>query len=592
MRRVLAIALLAFVLPHRAAAVQVNMDVQPRAVALGETVTLTLSIEGAAQRTNPDLPSLDGFTLVGRNSGTSINFDGHTQRTTVNHQFILQPARTGTLRVGPFSFELAGETFNLAAVEVQVLAANSVANPQAADLLFATLTTESTNLYHQQTFDLTLSIYSRGLNLDRNVEANFDSSGLKVEPLRELAAGREVFNNQIYDVRRWRGKATALTAGRFHFTPTVRVGLIAESRSRNRDPFFGGMFEDFFGRREVRPTPVDVKPLDLEIRPLPEAGRPPEFAGAVGRFTFDAQIQPAEVQAGEPVTVTLTLAGRGNVSLLAPPAWKLDDRFRAYDSKLVTDEVDAHQASGRRVFEQVVIPRTDAVTGLPDLVFAYFDPEQGRYETIRQGPFPLLVRASSNEASRLLQASDPAATPAERLMLGADIGYLKPAPRHWAAAWPAVGLTHPLARGAQALPPLALGLLWLLARRRDELARDVGKARRRQAPKSARAALAEAEAALGRQDAAAFHDAIWRALTGYFAHRLNLQPGEATCDVVAGRLQRGGAAPELLAAVRAAFQRCEEARFGAAGAVLDTGPARQTIDELSAVLRTCEEVRL
>lgn len=575
-------------------AVHISMDIQPRALTLGETTTLTLSIEGAEQQGAPDLPPLDGLNVVGRSRGDNFTFDGHTQRRTRNYSFVLQPTRAGTIRVGPFSYELAGQNHDLPAIDLQVLAPGAHAEGGAAGdrPLFATLVAQPTNVYHQQTFDLVLTIYSRGLNLDQQVAADFPSEGLKVEQLRELQGGREVVNNQIYDVRRWRGKVTALTAGRFRLAPTIQVGVLVENQRRSRDPFFGGAFDSLFSRREVRPTGVPLEPLDLEVRPLPAEGRPSGFAGAVGQFEFDARVQPAELAAGEPVTVTLSLSGHGNLGLVSPPALNANDQLRVYDAKLVTEEVDAAAASGRKVYEQVLIPRSASVTGLPAVAFSFFNPESGRYETIQRGPFTLHVSASSNEATRIVQAADSAVPGAQRVMLGTDIGYLKPPPGEWVTTWQPAWITRPAVLAAQALPPVALGLLALVVRRRSALARDVRRTRRAQAPRSARAALADAEQALRRGDATAYHDAVWRALTSYFAHRLNLQPGEATRDVVLERLRTAAAPAELADRLGARFARCEEIRFGAGAAPLDLTGEQAHLEQLARDLRACEGVSL
>ena len=587
-----AIALSALMLPLLASAVTITMDVQPRALRQGEMAQLSLTIEGAGNIAPPDLPDIDGLQVLGSSSSQQSSFDGHTKRESVSRVFTVQPTRTGTIRIGPFSYPLGGEKHDIPAIDLQVLDAAAGASPSGQEPLFATLTADVTNLYHQQTFELTLTIYSRGLNLDRQVGADFPADGLKVEALREIQGGREVVENQIYDVRRWRGKVTALTAGAFHLQPTVRVGVIAANQRRNRDPFFGDMLDDFLGRREVRMTEVPVHALDLTVKSLPAEGRPAGFTGAVGQFTLDVRLQPTELSAGEPVTATLMLSGRGNIALVAPPALHVDDQFRTYDAKLVSDEVDANAAAGRKVFEQVLIPRNGSITNIPAVDFSYFNPESGRYETLRRGPFPIVVHAGSNEASRLVQAPDPAAPAAERVRLGTDIGYLKPAPRAWPRAWDAGWIAHPAFLAAQAAPPLALGLLALVVRRRTALAGDVRRARRAQAPRVARTALGEAEAALRRGDAAAYHEALWRALTAYFAHRLNLQPGEATRDVVLARLAAAQAPADLQEAIRLSFVRCEEARFGAAGGALDGAREREVVEQLTRHLRTCEGLPL
>ena len=104
-------------------------------------------------------------------------------------------------------------------------------------------------------------------------------------------------------------------------------------------------------------------------------------------------------------------------------------------------------------------------------------------------------------------------------------------------------------------------------RRADRAARDGHRAAREAS--SPLASDQTTRSATRANDAAAFHDAVWRALTGYFANRLNLQPGEATRDVVLERLQRAGAPADLTAQLGSVFARCEEARFGAGGSTMD-----------------------
>ena len=57
--------------------------------------------------------------------------------------------------------------------------------------------------------------------------------------------------------------------------------------------------------------------ITLDVRPIPDP--PPEFKGAVGDFSLDAELEPNEIAVGEAATLKLTLSGRGHVEGLTEP---------------------------------------------------------------------------------------------------------------------------------------------------------------------------------------------------------------------------------------------------------------------------------
>jgi len=324
--------------------------------------------------------------------------------------------------------------------------------------------------------------------------------------------------------------------------------------------------------------------------------QPTNFAGGVGRFMFDAQVKPMDLNAGDPITLTMTIAGEGNIENVSPPEINLGDQFKVYEAKLVSKDLNAADASGRKVFEQVLIPRSDEVKALPALTFSYFDPGRGTYETITRGPYRLTVHASSNSTSKVVAAADQL-DQTRAMLLGTDIVYLKPMPVRWRRADEKPWYEHPYVVAAQALPPILLAAIFLVVRRRDELAQDVAKARRQQAPKSARTAIRKAEDARQKGDQSGFFQAVWEALASYFGNRLNLSPGEVSVDVVTTALA-AKLESSRLTQLGELFALCEQQRFGSA-AVSGTASSEddkkvfgQTLDSLHEVLKACEKIRI
>jgi hypothetical protein len=153
---------------------------------------------------------------------------------------------------------------------------------------------------------------------------------------------------------------------------------------------------DLFGRRRathVAKWRTRDRPRTLEVRPLPAAGRPDSFAGAVGRgFALEVTAERSVVQVGEPITLTFTLRGEGNLETvgfppldaegLLPPA-----SFRVPDTEL-TGDFDGTQ----KRFTAVVRVLDERVEEIPALTYAWFNPETQSYETTHSRPIALAVR--------------------------------------------------------------------------------------------------------------------------------------------------------------------------------------------------------
>lgn len=582
-----------------ALAADVTFDVQPRVLQLGETAICSITVDGAAGSPPPRLPSIKGFDVTGAGTEQSISITPAGRSVSVTHKFHLTALEAGTFQIGPFAYNLGQQTVNLPAIEVRVMPA-STGDPSAppaqrwSDLLFATLTSDRPTVYVQEQFDIVLKVYSQGLNLDRQIAlTDLKTTGLSLGNFEELGAGREVVSNQVFDVRQFRARATALTAGNFTLAPRLRVNVLVP-RQRSRDPFWGDSpFESiFFGRMEARPVDLEARPQQFTVAELPTDGRPSGFAGAVGQYAFDVDVRPTELRVGDPVTVTLRITGDGNIDTVSPPPIAPGEAFKTYEAKLLQQD----PAAGQKTFEVVVIPKSLDARQLPPLAFSYFDPRTGQYETIVRGPFPLDVKPASAEAPLVIQGP---ARPSIVIpqSLGSDLVYLQPAPRRWIDLHARPWYRNRAAQAAQVIPALALAIVFIAARRRDELARDHAKARRQEAPRSARAALVRAGALLKNGSRHDFLEAVWQVLVTYFGHRFNLPPGQVTRDEVCLRLHRAGLAAAPLEELRALFDLCEDERFAANANrpvhVPDEERAAwaMRLDRLSDILRSCERLK-
>ncbi len=579
--------LLALALP--AGATQVTFDVQPRLLNLGESAQATLTFHGVRSAPNVDFPPIPGLQITG--TGQQMQFGSGGSRVSLTYNLFAQKA--GAHTIGPYHLEFNGEQIDIPAVTIEVRGRADGDNAAPQDMIFARLNLPATAPFIHQMFDVVLAIYSLpGVELTRDVSllGGLPESGFVLSNFDELPMTREEVAGQIYTLRRFRARARALTSGTFHLQPALRVGVINPPDRRRQDPF-GGFF-DPFGGATATPVAVTPPPADLVVRALPTAARPADFSGAVGQYNFTVDVRPRELHVGQPITVTLRVEGAGNIAATLPPSYQETDSFKAYEARQVGDTPAPAAENGSKTFEQVVIPRTETLTELPALRFSYFDPVAAEYRAQSAGPFPLTVQPSETGANALLlQVPGTANGSGNTLVLGTDIIYLKPAPARWRRT-DARGISRPAWLGLHAAAPLALAGLYFATRRRNRLATDIALARRQKAPRSARAKLRQAEAALRTSGApAAVFGALAAAAADYFGHRLNLPPGAVDAPLMLAKLAAAGAAVNDQAQWREFFNQSDHVRYASA-ATMSRAELSEWIAAVSGLLRRAERLRL
>jgi hypothetical protein len=287
--------------------------------------------------------------------------------------------------------------------------------------------------------------------------------------------------------------------------------------------------EDFVHGRmalDRRDALVVGRPLTLEIRALPEEGRPPGFTGAVGRrFSVRAEAAPRTLEAGAILKLVLHIEGEGDLERFDPP--RLDGLAGSFH---VYGRID-DKGAARRTITYDVAPLHAAVTEVPAIAFAYFDPrEPATYRTVRTAPIPLTVQ-------------------------GGATGPAEPPPRKDASR-----SVLPEVLGAALLAAALALLLWRSARRRA-------------APAPGPAAAFRAR--VGTDVAEAF--------TGYLAARLHCEPAAVIAPDLPARLATAGVPAALAARAAALLEELVAARYG--GTASDDRPeanARALVEELEA----------
>ena len=480
------------------------------------------------------------------------------------------PTRTGESTIPSITVAVGSQTYQTNPIKLTVV--QGQVQEDLRESLFAKVRLDSQQVYLGQTAPLDVVLFARANVPLKGVGGfTYDAEGLGYKFLQNLRSGANAINGEAFNIYMIEGAISPTRTGKLVFGPcAVKAQLAVQRRGRGGGPS-DDLFDNFFGRVEVREVPVTTDPIPIEVLPLPEEGRPTDFTGAVGQWNLEVTAKPTELAVGDPITLTMKISGNGNIDTVATPQLKGLEDFKTYDpiSKTTKNELST---TGERVFQQVLVPKSTEAKQLPEVRLSYFDPTTKAYKTVAQGPIQLVVKAGSGGTAVL--ATGTLARPTEKL--GQDIVYLKGdlgpvAVTAWFRSTTAFWVLN-------VLPVFSLVGLVVWKRRVDKLRGDVAYARRSRAAKNARKMLAEPNS----------FDQIQHALQNYLGDRLNIPVSGITASIVDEQLVPRGLNGDLVALLRTCFEACDNARFAGVGnneaeICATASKVRELIDELEKI---------
>jgi hypothetical protein len=528
-----------------AQAASVTTSVDRPAIALGESVTLSLSLQGA-NIGQPSLPAIPNVRVVG--TSTSFSFD--TARGAAQQTFTYQlvPNQVGNYVIPAFQIRVGTEMLITQPISFKVVQpGDSVMTPGAPmPTAFVRLVTPKNQLYLGELSEVQVQVYFQEGRLTQYPQLPADS-GFTVGKWLKPIETRATISNQLYNLVIFKQPITAVKTGALFLGPAT-VPLFVTDRTRRADFFFGR------AEREMR---MSSEKLALQVLPIPSENVPPTFAGAVGNFSLMVAAAPTNVAAGDPITLRVHLNGRGaleGVTLPPQPAWS---EFKTYPPTSKIETTEANPASGTKVFEQVVVPERAGISVLPSLVFSFFDPDQRAFRTLTGPAIALSVRPSAGGGSAL--PSLPGGTNAAPAQPASDLAHIKP--NLGAAAPASLFVVRPAFLILQLIPPAAWLAVVFWRRRRDRLANNPGEQRRLEVSHKVRRGLGELQTQAVAKDSDAFFATVLRLLQEQIGERIDLPSNAITEAVISERLAPAGAPEPLCASLHELFQMCNLARY-------------------------------
>lgn len=293
----------------------------------------------------------------------------------------------------------------------------------------------------------------------------------------------------------------------------IVIRKASQSKPRN-------IFEQFFGGGGYEDVPVTTrsKALTVEVLALPEEGKPLNFNGAVGNFSYKAEVTRTELKANDAFNLKLQISGKGNLKLLDAPKLNLPEGFETYDPKI-------SENGNSKTFDFLVIPRTEGEFELTDLDFSYFNLETKKYVVIPANNIKIKVLPPDPNATGA-QVYTPQNTIKESEN---DIRYIKKGDFDLIQA--DKEFFHSSSHWTLMISPVLL-LFVALGLRKNYISKnsDLVAVKQRKAVRIAKKQLSNAEKLMQLNKKDDFYTEILNAINHYLSSKLNIPAAELSRD--------------------------------------------------------------
>lgn len=547
--------------------IEFKANVSKNTLGANERVRIEFTMNKNGDNFTP--PSFDDFVVImGPSQFVSESWFNGVRSFSKTYNYILQPKAKGKFTIGQASIDIDGRTYKTAPIAI------TVTDDVARESFFLLAEVSKPNPYLNEAVSVTYRLY-----VGSNVALNDLQWVTDPKFPNFLSKEIEMPNYEIgecsYQGRNYRCivvKKVVLypqKTGTITLEPLTMDAVLTVPT--NQRAFFGRIMYEQVSRR------VTSGNKTINVKDLPEEGKPDNFSGAVGDFSFAVTPNKQTLKGNESMQLKVEVSGSGNLKLFDLPKPTFPSSLEVYPPEL-NDDISTTLAGMKGRIEQTytIVPQYKGKYPISGVAFSYFNPNTHKYETIKTEELWIdVTEGATNE-------NTPAADTTNNNSLPNS---------NFRAQQPNTGLVamhQPVFFGSVRyylylllpllLIPIAL-IAWRIRQRREG---DVEGAKVRTANRLAKKYLSEAKRKLADKDH--FYEALERALHNYLKAKLKIETTEMSKDKINELLLARHAAPDTVERFIQLLANCEMARYSQhhtdASVESDFGNAVQVITEL------------
>lgn len=382
------------------------------------SLKLVVEAEGSADvgRITFDAP---GFQIVNQHQETYVQsfFENgrfgmkQTQRQTK----VLRPTQTGTLRISNIQALVDGRLKKAADIVIQVKPGGRGTPPprgygggsglrgnsqrESSNPFFVRAEVDKNSVYKGEQVIVSYYIYQSVSVFNIQVDKYPVLNGFLREDLEmpilanRLQSEQVVLNGKLYKrALLMRYAAYPLHTGELKIDS---ASLKAYYQPRDSGGSEDDPFSQFFRNLRPQVATSTSDPVKITVSPLPAQDRPEDFSGGVGDFRVSGVVDRYELDVNQPLTLTIKVEGRGNVSSVDEPQVDWPEDLEVYETK--SRAKTGPGGIGQKIFEILLIPRRPGLFNLPEVSFSFFDPGKKKY--VERSIEPFEIRVTEKEGS-------------------------------------------------------------------------------------------------------------------------------------------------------------------------------------------------
>ena len=414
-----------------AAEVSVEASLNPLSFPQDQGARLTITVNGTSRSADIDLPEIAHIQLRKQGTSSRLSVVNGDFTSAISHTYLVQADRPGSYTIPAFTVSAGGESSTTLPLSFTVTQAGQSAqqpsgystpdSKDSGEITFIRISPTGSH-YPGEIVPFTIKAYfTQAYRVDINSLPTLRGDGVVMAQLPDKPQQtEESVKGRKYHVLTWQTNLSGIKAGEHPISFSLDATLLIPQKRRPRSSFGSGFFDDpffndsaldsFFGRTKQQPI-VSVSPeVVFTVLPLPTKGQPDDFTGAIGDFSMQVEATPADVEIGEPITLTMEISGTGNFDRVEAPVVPESPDWKTYSPSAQFVE-RGNSYTGTKIFEQAIVAKSPAAKDIPPLSFSYFDPQQKRYVTTTAAmPAIHIKKPAASTTASAGQAVAPTAT--------------------------------------------------------------------------------------------------------------------------------------------------------------------------------------
>ena len=583
MREFVYILILLFAATGAFAQSPVTADISSQQVAVNEIFSITINANGSDVK-EPDMQAVAdaGFLLGNPRQQFSTNMRSINGRTTVvqsrTWSYGISIGKEGTFTIPRISVTVDGKEYFTQPLTITVSnkidlgsRSSDAADTTIDDLAFVRAITNKTVVYQGEPILLRLRLYM------------LDQFYVSVETSRTLPMPE---TEGFYSNQQWKQNLTEQYQGRtYRITEINQVLYPAMPGDLTIGAWqWQGRVNWLDGRRRQQTTArmFNTNPIKISVQPLPP--QPPDFSGAVGKFSMQAHLSEDKLMQGKPVRLIVTISGEGNPNTIGTPEMPELSWAHISDPETETRQQDDN-INITKMFSYLVTPLEAGEQVIPPVEFTFFAPILKNYKTDRSNEIKVTVQPSS-ESDKFVAIGGSAEEERRRIDVFDD-DMLPIITDEQAIAMQMKKSSDRLGFMTLASPllwALILVITYIALQQRRRLSQDHGYARRYYAKTACLKVLTEATRT---EDPT---ETLYRAITTFVGDMLNINGAGLTSSEIEALLQERNVNDEVVSAVSRTMKACERARYAGRSSTPEEiealcSAARDIVEQLHELLK-------